>query len=46
MKRDFPNAAILLDDPEIEHGFVENFQHSKYMASMCAEMILLNESNN
>lgn len=40
MKEDFPGVAILIDDPEIEHGFVENEDHSKYLASKCAEMIM------
>ena len=45
MKRDFPTAAVLLEDTSVEHGFVENLQHSKYMALKCEEMIHLNESN-
>ena len=39
MKRDFPEIPILLENKEIEHGFVENEKHVAIIAQECEKLI-------
>ena len=45
MKRDFPEIPILLENKDIEHGFVENEKHVKIIAQECEKLIFNSYDN-